>query len=249
MWDELCDWYIELAKPRLSARAPTSEARSPVQGVLATVLETTMRLLHPFAPFVTEEIWQKLPKPSGVPQSIMITLYPVRDVRFHDDASEASMALVQKIIVAVRSIRTERNIPTSARLTALLAVNDDYKKTILDGYKTIIAEQARCSDVRVRRSGASFSGEFVPSRTAMVMAGDVEVLVPLEGLVDPKAELDKLQKDRLKLEKDIGYYKRKFADTNYTSRAPLEVLDKDKAKLAEAEAALTKLVIAIDRLK
>ena len=102
-----------------------------------------MRLLHPFMPFVTEEIWQQLPKPSGAPQSIMITLYPVRDVRFHDDASEASMALVQKIIVAVRSIRTERNIPTSARLTVLLAVNDDYKKTILEGYKTIIAEQAQ----------------------------------------------------------------------------------------------------------
>ena len=80
-----------------------------------TALETAMRLLHPFMPFITEEIWQQLPKASGTPQSIMITLYPVRDVRFHDDASEASMALVQKIIVAVRSIRTERNIPTSAR--------------------------------------------------------------------------------------------------------------------------------------
>ena len=71
----------------------------------------------------------------------------------------------------------------------LLAVNDDYKKTILEGYKTIIAEQARCGEVRVRRSGASFSGEFVLSKTAMAMAGDVEVMVPLEGLVDPKAEL------------------------------------------------------------
>jgi valyl-tRNA synthetase len=249
IWGELCDWYIELAKAGFQRAGTDIEARSKIQGTLVTVLDTAMRLLHPFMPFITEEIWQQLPKSSGVPQSIMITLYPVRDVRFHDDASEASMALVQKIIVAVRSIRTERNIPTSARLTALLAVNDDYKKTILDGYKTIIAEQARCSDVRVRRSGASFSGEFVPSRTAMVMAGDVEVLVPLEGLVDSKAELDKLQKDRLKLEKDIAYYKRKFADTNYTSRAPLEVLDKDKAKLAEAEAALTKLVTAIDRLK
>ena len=154
-----------------------------------------MRLLHPFMPFITEEIWQKLPKPTGTPQSIMITLYPVRDVRFLDDASEASMALVQKIIVAVRGIRTERKIPTAARLTVLLAVTDDYKKTILDGYKTIIAEQARCAEVRVRRSGASFSGEFVLKNTAMAMAGDVEVLVPLEGLVDNKAERAQLDKD------------------------------------------------------
>src|SRR6185436_9906283 len=145
------------------------------QGTLVTVLDTAMRLLHPFMPFLTEEIWQQLPKSSGVPQSIMITLYPVR------------------------GIRTERNIPTSARLTVLLAVNDDYKKTILEGYKAIIAEQARCSDVRVRRSGASFSGEFVLSKTAMAMAGDVEVMVPLEGLVDTKAEINKLAKERVKL--------------------------------------------------
>jgi valyl-tRNA synthetase len=170
-------------------------------------------------------------------------------VRFHDDASEASMALVQKIIVAVRSIRTERNIPTTARLTVLLAVNDDYKKTILEGYKNLIAEQARCGEVRVRRSGASFSGEFVLSKTAMAMAGDVEVMVPLEGLVDPKAEMAKLQKDKLKAESDIAYLKRKLADPNYLSRAPAEVVDKDKAKLAELEAALAKLVVAVDRLK
>ena len=159
------------------------------------------------------------------------------------------MALVQKIISAVRTIRTERNIPTSARLTVLLAINDDYKKTILEGYKTIIAEQAKCGDVRVRRSGASFSGEFVLSKTAMTMAGDVEVMVPLEGLVDTKAELNKLVKEKVKLEGDIAYYKKKLEDPNYLSRAPLEVIDKDKAKLAEMEAALAKLVIAIDRLK
>ncbi len=92
----------------------------------------------------------------------MITLYPVRDVRFYDDASEASMALVQKVIVALRSIRTERNIPSTARIKALLAVSDDYKKTILEGYKTIIAEHAKCSDVRIRRSGASFSARSSP---------------------------------------------------------------------------------------
>jgi valyl-tRNA synthetase len=249
VWGELCDWYIELAKAGFQRAGTDVEARSKIQGALVTVLDTAMRLLHPFMPFLTEEIWQQLPKASGVPQSIMITLYPVRDVRFHDDASEASMALVQKIIVAIRSIRTERKIPTAARLTVLLAVTDDYKKTILDGYKTIIAEQARCGEVRVRRSGASFSGEFVLSKTAMAMAGDVEVMIPLEGLVDTTAELAKLQKDKIKLESDIAYLKRKLADPNFLSRAPLEVLDKDRAKLAELEGAFAKLLIAIDRLK
>src|SRR3954447_25454900 len=152
IWDELCAWYIELAKASFARVGADSEARLKIQGALVTALETSMRLLHPFMPFLTEEIWQQLPKPSGAPQSIMITLYPVRDVRFYDDASEASMALVQKVIVALRSIRTERNIPSTARIKALLAVSDDYKKTILEGYKTIIAEHAKCSDVRIRRS-------------------------------------------------------------------------------------------------
>jgi valyl-tRNA synthetase len=249
IWGELCDWYIELAKAGFQRAGADVEARSKIQGTLVTVLETSMRLLHPFMPFVTEEIWQQLPKPSGTPQSIMITLYPVRDVRFHDDASEASMALVQKIIVAIRSIRTERNIPTSARLTALLAINDDYKKTILEGYKDIIAEQAKCGDVRVRRTGASFSGEFALSKTAMAMAGDVEVMVPLEGLVDTKAEVNKLVKEKVKLDSDIAYYKKKLGDPNYLSRAPATVVDKDKAKLAEMETSLAKLLTALERLK
>ena len=111
VWNELCDWYIELAKAALAREgAEPPSARWKVQGALVTALETAMRLLHPFMPFLTEEIWQQLPKSSGAPQSIMITLYPVRDLRFIDDASEASMALVQKVIVALRTIRAEKNI-------------------------------------------------------------------------------------------------------------------------------------------
>ena len=207
-----------------------------------------MRLLHPFMPFVTEEIWQQLPKGSGAPQSIMITLYPVRDVRFHDDASEASMALVQKVIVALRSIRQAKEIPGPAKIVALLAITDDYKKTILEGYKTIIAEQGRCSEVRVRRSGASFSGEFSLDNIATTLAGDVEVMVPLEGFVDPAAERGKLEKELVKLKSDRDYLAKKLANPKFVERAPLEVLDKDRARLAELNAALDKIELALLRL-
>ncbi|HEY4186606.1 MAG TPA: valine--tRNA ligase, partial [Polyangia bacterium] len=105
VWNELCDWYIELAKASFVREPADPERRWRVQGALVSALETAMRLLHPFMPFLTEEIWQQLPKPAGAPQSIMITLYPVRDLRFIDDASEASMALVQKVVVALRTIR------------------------------------------------------------------------------------------------------------------------------------------------
>ncbi|HVR03928.1 MAG TPA: valine--tRNA ligase, partial [Polyangia bacterium] len=215
VWNELCDWYIELAKTGLQRAAPGTEARLKIQGALVTALETAMRLLHPFMPFITEEIWQQLPKGSGAPQSIMITLYPVRDVRFYDDASESSMALVQKVIVAIRAIRGEKNIPGPARITVLLAVTDDYKKTILEGYKQIIAEQGRCSEVRVRRSGASFSGEFSLDNTAMLMAGDVEVMVPLDGLVDADAERDKLHKELGKVKTDCDYLTKKLSNAKF----------------------------------
>jgi valyl-tRNA synthetase len=248
LWNELCDWYIELAKAGLARAQPGTEARLKIQGALVTALETSMRLLHPFMPFLTEEIWQQLPKTSGAPQSIMITLYPVRDVRFYDDASEASMALVQKVIVAIRAIRGEKNIPGPAKIMALLAVGDDYKKTILEGYKQIIAEQGRCSEVRVRRSGASFSGEFALDNIATAMAGDVEVMVPLEGLVDPEAERGKLEKELAKLKNDRDRLKTKLSNPMFVERAPLEVLDKDRARLAELESAIEKLEAALARL-
>jgi valyl-tRNA synthetase len=251
IWNELCDWYIELAKAGL-ARAGTgpgaAEARLKIQGALVTALETAMRLLHPFMPFITEEIWQQLPKGSGAPQSIMITLYPVRDVRFYDDASEQSMALVQKVIVALRAIRGEKNIPGPAKIMCLLAVTDDYKKTILEGYKQLIAEQARCSEVRVRRSGASFSGEFSLDNIATALAGDVEVMVPLEGLVDPGAEREKLEKELAKLKKDYDFLVKKHSNPTFIERAPLEVLDKDRARMAELKAGIDKIELALGRL-
>ncbi|HXI58230.1 MAG TPA: valine--tRNA ligase [Polyangia bacterium] len=246
VWNELCDWYIELAKAALARGDAASKWK--IQGALVTALETAMRLLHPFMPFLTEEIWQQLPKPSGAPQSIMITLYPVRDVRFHDDASEASMALVQKVIVALRGIRAEKNIPSITRIRTLLVVTDDYKKTILDGYKTIIAEQGRCSDVRVRRTGSSFGGDFILDQLATALAGDVEVMVPLDGLVDAGAEKAKLEKDRAKLVSDRDYLAKKLTNPKFVDRAPAEVLDKDRAKLAELETALTRMEEALARL-
>jgi len=249
IWNELCDWYIELAKAGFARAGADVEARAKIQGALVTALETSMRLLHPFMPFITEEIWQQLPRHSGTPQSIMITLYPVRDVRFYDDASEASMALVQKVIVAIRTIRGDKKIPGPARIKVLLAVTDDYKKTILEGYKTIIAEQGRCAEVRVRRSGASFSGEISLDNTATEMAGDVEVMVPLEGLVNTKSEIEKLEKELAKLKSDHDHLKKKLENPKFLERAPLEVLDKDRARLAELDGNMAKIELALSRLK
>jgi valyl-tRNA synthetase len=248
VWNELCDWYIELAKAALAREGADVELRWKVQGALVTALEAAMRLLHPFMPFLTEEIWQHLPKSSGAPQSIMITLYPVRDLRFIDDASEGSMALVQRVIVALRTLRAEKNIAPAARVTVILTVGDDYKKTILEGYREIVAEQGRCSAVRVRRSGSTTVVPQLLGPVATALAGDIEVVVPLEGLVDPAAERAKLAKDREKVLSDRDWLSRKLANPKFVANAKAEAVEKDRAKLLELDAALVQLEGAIVRL-
>ncbi len=240
IWAELCDWSIELAKTRLLAGGPE---RWKVQGALVTALEAAMRLLHPFMPFVTEELWQKLPKPQGTPQSITITLYPMPDPRFVDDSSEASMALVQKVITTIRTLRTEANVPSAARLCVVLNVADDYKKTILEGYRHIVAEQARCRDVNVRRSGDPPAGNALTA-----VAGDIEVVLLLEARTDTAAERAKLEKDRGKLAHERDYLTKKLANPEFVERAPAAVLDKDRARLAEVEAASQRILAALERL-
>jgi valyl-tRNA synthetase len=243
IWDEICDWYIELAKARLQDPARASE-RWKIQGTLVTVLDAAMRLLHPFMPFITEELWQKLPKPQGAPQSIMITLYPISDPRYLDDATEASMALVQKVVTVVRSLRTENTVPSSERPKVILNVADDYKKTILDGYRSIVFEQARLGELVVRRSGDAPEGRVMTS-----MAGDVEVLlVAAAKVTDSVAERAKLEKDRGTLAKDREFLAKKLANPQFIERAPQAVLDKDRGRLAEIEAALANVEAALSRL-
>ena len=242
IWNDICDWYIELAKARLQDASKAAE-RWKIQGTLVTALEAAMRLLHPFMPFLTEELWQQLPKAQGAPQSIMITLYPVPDPRYIDDASETSMALVQKVVTAIRTLRTEKNLPSVERPRVILNVLDDYKKTILEGYRHLVIEQAKLGELLVRRTGeapteASISG----------LAGDVEVILVLTAPADSAAERAKLEKERAKLDKDRDYLVNKLANQQYLARAPAAVLEKDRARLAELEAALARLGAALARL-
>jgi valyl-tRNA synthetase len=165
------------------------------------------------------------------------------DPRFIDDASEGSMALVQKVITTIRALRTERNVPSAVRSRVILTVADDYKKTILQGYQHIVAEQGRCREVTVRRTGDPPGGAV-----ATGVAGDIEVILILEGEGDAGAERAKLEKDRAKLLADRDYLAKKLDNPQFVARAPAAVLEKDRARLAEMDAALQRLGSALDRL-
>src|SRR5262249_45438469 len=142
VWHELCDWYIELAKPALHQgpeidQDPAKAARRHVvQGVLAHTLETTMRLLHPFAPYVTDEIWQKLPKPKQLPESFMITVFPRGDAAWVDPTAEAEMQRIQDIAVACRMLRGTYGVPPAQTIAVELRVSSDDARAVIDKHKS-----------------------------------------------------------------------------------------------------------------
>jgi valyl-tRNA synthetase len=174
----------------------------------------------------------------------MITLYPISDPRYVDDATEVSMALVQKVVTCVRALRKENNVPTADRPKVVLNASDDYKKTILDGYRALVSEQAKLGELVVRRSGPAPAGTVLTG-----MAGDVEVLLVLEIKTDTAAERAKLEKDLAKLASDREFVKKKLSNPQFLEKAPPAVLEKDRGRLAEIEAGLAKIESALARLK
>jgi valyl-tRNA synthetase len=143
---------------------------------------------------------------------------------------------VQKVVTTIRMLRTEKNVPSIERPRVILNVADDYKKTILDGYRRLVLEQAKLGDLLVRRTGEAPGGPVVTG-----LAGDVEVILVLEAPADSAAERAKLDKERAKLDKDRDHLANKLTNPQFLERAPAAVLEKDRARLAEIEAALTRL--------
>ena len=225
-WRELCDWYIELAKVALFGDDP--EARRATQRTLADVLDGALRLLHPFMPFVTEELWQKLPRRSDDPASIMIAAYPRGAPR--DGRSEREMDLVVRAVERIRTIRGESNIPPGKKIPAAIhARHDDVRAVLSDGAR-FIRPLAQLSDLAVlppRPDGEKLR------RVAVAVEPEMEIAVPLEGLIDFAEEERRLRKEIGKAEGDLGSLSRKLENPSFVARAPAEVVAKDRARVSE----------------
>jgi valyl-tRNA synthetase len=247
IWNELCDWYIELAKPAL--RQSDDEAarmrRRMTQGVLAVSLETAMRLLHPFMPFVTEEIWQQLPKPSGTPGSIMITLFAQPEERYLDPAAERDMELVKGVVSAVRMIRSEYNVPPRARLSVTLLAGSDGSAGAFDEHGHYVRGLAGIDDLLVRRDQSSRPAGIVASAQVQ----DTEVIVPLGDVIDVAAERARIAKEARKAEGEIGGLEKKLSNQSFLERAPADVIDDNKMRLTDARERLARLTGALARLE
>jgi valyl-tRNA synthetase len=250
VWDELCDWYIEIAKPHLymSAEVEQDAARNArrhvVQGVLATALETTMRLLHPFSPFVTEEIWQKLPKPPQLPGSLMITVFPRSDASWVDAAAEAEMQLLQDVAVACRMLKQTYGVSPAQSIAVELRVAGAAQRAVIERHLAIIERAAK---VTATVSGDSAIPAPADAAKAVVGAG-VEIVMPLGGLIDVATERTRIAKDISKADKEITTLERKLGNADFLAKAPEDVVAEQRLRLADEQARRQRLVDALATL-
>ena len=238
-WDDFCDWYIELSKSDVTAEAG-SPGRDAARSRVITVLEQALRLLHPFMPFITEELWQRLPgvgadsmhpayRESGVTPTVMLAAYPRPDEALIDDRAEAEMRSVIELVSRVRNIRTELNVKPSEEVRLVIGTGGDGLGDLFSKSLPQIKRLTRAGEVAVRDSLAD-----VPRASARaVLAGGAEVAVPLEGLIDFAQERARVTREREKQEKELQKVEAQLSNPQFVERAPAEKVEELRQRAAE----------------
>ncbi len=242
LWSEFCDWYIEIAKIRLK----DSQAVSPVP-VLVEVLDSSLRLLHPFMPFITEEIWQILKNKLGAadwPESIMISAYPAADDKWLDPEAERLIQAFIDIVHSVRNTRAERKVENNRRIEANIYAGD--LAEALKTYSATIQAMVLVSPLEIISShhqGASDDKELV------LVLKDSEVVIPLASMVDPAAEKIRLEKEFNEVQANVERLEKRLNDTAFTGKAPAAVVEKERSRLLESKDKLQRLEQQLARFK
>uniref|UniRef100_UPI00257C5E41 class I tRNA ligase family protein n=1 Tax=Psychrobacter sp. UBA2514 TaxID=1947346 RepID=UPI00257C5E41 len=245
IWNEYCDWYVELAKASLNDDSVTDERKAQIRYVLLHVLETALRFSHPIMPYLTEEIWQTVaPLLSRKDtDSIVVAAYPQADNAQISEQVEADMAWLQELIASIRNIRGEMKLGNAVRLPVLLQNIADEEEARLSRIKNQFKALAKVESLEIVKE----DDEVPLSSSSMV--GQLRVLVPMKGLIDPTAELARLDKAHEKLQKQADGISRKLSNEGFVSKAPAEVVDAEKAKLAELEGQLKTMAGQMEQLK
>mgnify|MGYP001400557979 FL=1 len=236
VWNEFCDWYLELSKPVLWDEATAPSEQLGARRTLITVLEKSLRLLHPFMPFLTEEIWQTVSPLAGqTGESIMLAPWPARQPDRTDAESEAEIEWLKQIIVGIRTIRSESNIPPATELPVFVVNARELDRERFSRNEAYLGRLAKVSRITV------LSGEEAPSASLMALCGDLEIRVPMAGVIDIEAELKRLDKEIERQQKEVAKLEGKLSNKAFTERAPADIVEVEKQKKAQAEVALTTL--------
>jgi len=243
VWHEFCDWYLEAVKPILYGKKG-SEAHDATRSVLWRVLRDTIILLHPFIPFVTEEIWHKLPGTEGsVMKAVFPSDQPDAECIRHDREAEEIMEKVTEVITSIRNIRGEMNIPPSLSLTVIVQSQDPETRAIIEQQREMIVDLARLESFTVEETGVR------PKTAATAIVSNASVFVLLEGVVDFSKEADRLAKEIGKLEKELSGITKKLGNSGFLEKAPEAVIAKVKARYDELAEKREKTKKNLERVK
>ena len=233
-WNEFCDWYIELSK--VSLQSDDEAIQRGARHTLLTVLETVLRLTHPIMPFITEEIWQTVaPLLGNAGETIMRQAYPAADDSQINRVAVAELDWVKEFILGVRRIRGEMNIAPGKPLPLLLQDNSDQDQSYLLRNQTYLQKLGRLESITCLKSGD------VAPESAIALVGNLKLLIPMAGLIDKDAELARLEKEIQRIQNDLPRVEGKLNNPAFADKAPAEVIDKEKAKLADMRVALNNL--------
>jgi valyl-tRNA synthetase len=225
-WNEYCDWYLELAK--ISLQSDDVAVQRGTRKTLLTVLESILRLAHPIMPFITEEIWQRVAPLAGInAESIMLQPYPVADETRVDNNATAEINWVMSFILGVRRIRGEINIAPGKPLPVLLQNGSVTDQDYLTNNSAYLKRLGRLESITWLNSD-----EITPE-SAITLVGELKILIPMAGLIDKEAELARLDKEIQKIKNDLPRIEGKLSNPTFINKAPPEVIDKEKTKLAD----------------
>ena len=244
VWNEYCDWYIELSKPVFWDDNAKPEVLCGTRRTLIRVLESILRIAHPIMPFITEAIWQQIKAQANKSgETIMLQAYPEADQSLIDLASEGDIEWVKGIIMGVRNIRGEMQIPPSTTLPILLQEGTQVDRDRLASNESLIMKLAKLESIQWLETGIE------APLSSMQLVGELKLLVPMADFIDIDAEIQRLSKEILKLDKDINRLGNKLSNDKFIANAPADVVDKEKLKLADQQSARANLDSQIDRLK
>ncbi len=239
-WHEFCDWYIEISK--VSLYGSKNEDKIRAASMLVYILDGTMRLLHPFMPFITEEIWQRLPV-DREKESIMISDYPVYDKNRIDERSEVEVELLKDIIYNIRNIRGEMHVPPEIKADVLIKAMEDEVINVVNEHEDIIKFLARVRSIEI--------GEGVekPQGCASAVGRGYEIYLPLKDIIDIDMEKKRLEKELEKLNSELEKSHKKLMNDNFINKAPSEVIEKEKNKFNAFKEKIEKIESILKGLK
>jgi len=236
IWNEYCDWYVELSKPVLWDEEDNPNEAQATRWMLLNIMEKSLRLLHPFMPYITEEIWQRIAPLLGIEgESIMLQPYPQPDDINVDQNAEQGIEWIKGIIVAIRNIRGEMDISPAKAIPVFLNKGTESDQEKLEEYRPYLEKLAKVESIKWLKPG-----EEVPS-AATQLHGDIEILVPMAGLIDVDAERARLEKEIAKLTTGMKAVSGKLNNKKFTDNAPEAVVAKERRKAEQMSTALTAL--------